>query len=725
MRKFGGILLLLILAGTGLALPAVEWRFPAYPLRTVFKVTSAARTNLILRVDRVGTMPVTQDGFLACSPGGVPLPLRVVSADLEEVVLAIEAPGFGSRPCAVYYGARVPGEPVKSPEAGADLFPLAVGFMPLRGLAIPTSWDRLRHMLKSPLGQIATPQRVAGFTEIDEALPDSRGKRTRRAHGAGVRLALVRSFLLCPGAGSYRFAVDCLDAGFVVVDGELAASWPGEHEPGEWQLGPPLSLKAGVHRLEIYNVFEGREPALRVGWLRPGRKEIQLLGAPDLIASCEAMETRAERMDRTLQPGFVATPVQAYSFRGDPNVFVAVQFRNITENWIAPAMESRWRFGDGTHLTEQNPRHVYVAADVFKASLEVRDALGFVAGSSDSVDCRQIQPEEFAVSFDMTGLPAVCFSKDKVAPFLRLQGLCPTQVAFEVSLEIHRRSGVSENVHRTVSLRGTPELVPLTPVAGGEVESLRWRVSHQRIELSGELIRFLRPPFNVLPARIEGDRLYDAQGVRLVLVPEEGVSAFRQTPQAPVRRLGRLVCVDDSLAVAGFVDSGTEPFDRILSRLLVGRVEDVRHAPLPEWGQFEDSHGPLRKLVDVSAALRRERADVAILSIGLRDILELKDVDSFERQAAALSDLVAGSMKIRTVWVTPPPYPSAPDRSRTFAAAIRRVAEARGIPVADLFTAFRCAADSRHVFFQDNPLVLSDLGHRLVGQQIARALMGE
>jgi hypothetical protein len=231
----------------------------------------------------------------------------------------------------------------------------------------------------------------------------------------------------------------------------------------------------------------------------------------------------------------------------------------------------------------------------------------------------------------------------------------------------------------------------------------------------------------VLPARIEGDRLYDAAGTRLVLVPEEGVSSFRQPTPAPVpaRRLGRLVCVDDSLGVAGFVEPGAEPFDRILARLLEGRMEDVRYAPLPEWSQFPDSYGPLRTLVDVPVALIRERADVAILSIGLRDILELKDVERFERQAAALSDLVAVSMKIRTVWVTPPPYPSAPERSRVFAAAIRRVAEARGIPVADLFTAFRCATDSRHVFFQDNPLMLSDPGHKLVGQQIVRALMGE
>jgi hypothetical protein len=133
----------------------------------------------------------------------------------------------------------------------------------------------------------------------------------------------------------------------------------------------------------------------------------------------------------------------------------------------------------------------------------------------------------------------------------------------------------------------------------------------------------------------------------------------------------------------------------------------------------------LRKQVDVPAALRRERADVAILSIGVLDMLALENIDAFERQVAALSDVVTLAMNIPVVWVTPPPYSSDPERSRAFAAVIRRIAKTRGIPVADLFTTFRCAADGRHVFFERNPLVLSEQGHRLAGQQIVRALVGE
>ena len=732
LRMVLKVLLVVMLALPAYALPAPEWRFPAFPLRTVFHVPAEARASLMLKVARTEKMPATPDGFLACDPDGVPMPLRVAYAGSDEVALTLAAPPMGERPCTIYYGGLRGGGALRSPEAAPDPAPLAVGFMPMRGRAIPTSWGRLRHMLKTSGTQLETPYRVAGFDELDKAMEEADSAKTgrqrgsRHRHGGGMRAAVTRSFLLSPKDGAYRFALDCTDAGFVVLDGELVVAWPGEHDSKEWQLGAPLTLKAGVHRLDVYNVFDGSGMRLRVGWTLPGRKDIMPISTSDLIASCEAMETRAERLNRTLQPGFVATPLKAYSFRGDPNVFVAVRYQNITENWIASELESRWKFGDGAQSSESSPVHVYASADTFKASLEVRDKLGFVAACSESVDCRQIQPEEYAVSFDLTGVPAVCFGGERMAPYIRIQGAGPADLAMEASWEITRHSGGVERGHQDISPKGTQELLALPPVTGADTDSIHWRISHRQVTLTEESIAFLHAPCAVRPVRIEGDRLYDAQGRRLVLVPAEGSGSFRQPSLTQTHRLGRLVCVDDTLAVPGLLATGgQEPFDRILARLLTGRINDVRYAALPEWERFQDSYGPLRKFVDVPAALSRERADVAILSIGLRDILETRDVGVFEREAAALSDLVAVGMGIPVIWVTPPPYPVAPERSRVFAAAIRRVADARGMPVADLFTAFRCAADNRHTFFQDNPLALTDEGHRLAGQQIARALVGE
>ena len=42
----------------------------------------------------------------------------------------------------------------------------------------------------------------------------------------------------------------------------------------------------------------------------------------------------------------------------------------------------------------------------------------------------------------------------------------------------------------------------------------------------------------------------------------------------------------------------------------------------------------------------------------------------------------------RLTWLTPPPFPSGLESVRPCAAAVRRVADARAMPVADLYTAF-------------------------------------
>jgi hypothetical protein len=134
------------------------------------------------------------------------------------------------------------------------------------------------------------------------------------------------------------------------------------------------------------------------------------------------------------------------------------------------------------------------------------------------------------------------------------------------------------------------------------------------------------------------------------------------------------------------------------------------------------AYGPLVKLVSVPAAIGPE-ADVAVLSVCLGDLLARRDPEVFEREAAALSDLLAGARNCPVLWVTPPPFPSMPGRTRPYAAAVKRVAAARLIPVADLFTAFKSrGAGMQDLFLGDNP-ALSGRGHELAARVIARALL--
>jgi hypothetical protein len=60
---------------------------------------------------------------------------------------------------------------------------------------------------------------------------------------------------------------------------------------------------------------------------------------------------------------------------------------------------------------------------------------------------------------------------------------------------------------------------------------------------------------------------------------------------------------------------------------------------------------------------------------------------------------------------------------RPFAAAVRRVAEARRIPVADLYTALQGIHHDVQPFMRDWDLSLSRTGQDLTAQMIARALL--
>jgi hypothetical protein len=150
----------------------------------------------------------------------------------------------------------------------------------------------------------------------------------------------------------------------------------------------------------------------------------------------------------------------------------------------------------------------------------------------------------------------------------------------------------------------------------------------------------------------------------------------------------------------------------------------VRHAPLPDWESVPDAYGPFLKLVQIPRAVALG-TDVVVISVALRDVLAGVDPDAFERQLAALGDLIAFSMDCPVLWVTPPPYPADPDRIRPYAAAIRRVADARRMPVADVYTAFIGMRSESRPLFRRRDLALSASGQALAAQVIARALLGD
>ncbi len=88
-------------------------------------------------------------------------------------------------------------------------------------------------------------------------------------------IAHYSGFFNAPVEGEYLVATVSRDASFLLINGELAAEWPGWHEEWEGIRGEKcgtVSLAAGLHRMEYFHVHrQGRVVAV-VAWRPPDGK---------------------------------------------------------------------------------------------------------------------------------------------------------------------------------------------------------------------------------------------------------------------------------------------------------------------------------------------------------------------------------------------------------------------------------------------------------------------
>jgi hypothetical protein len=282
----------------------------------------------------------------------------------------------------------------------------------------------------------------------------------------------------------------------------------------------------------------------------------------------------------------------------------------------------------------------------------------------------------------------------------------PRKIDASVSWEIRNRDGTVKRDSRELNAEMTSDRIPLVRTNAGVIASIKWQITHPCGELISGTVKFLRPPFTDLPTRVAGDRLYGHGGEQLVLLPYENAGSFVQPGIAP---RGVILCVDDT-GIATISGTSGEICLPGARRLSLQDDENSMSAYAPQYRL-------LRLPSDVAAG-----KGVAVMNIACVDIIEKRDPAEFEREIAALSDIVSVTMKSPLVWMTPPPYQPDPKSVRPYAAAVVRVAAARGIPVADVYTAFMCSKDSSRFFEKGRNLDLSEEGRHLVERVIGHAI---
>lgn len=709
--------------------PTPAWSRPEFENRAVFTVPGEVTGSLIVTLPCNGLkLPPAGPAVVALDSAGAVVSAAVVHYSGTDADVLVKAPAPGNGTLCVYFG-----PPPASVAAAAPFAPLrAENPVTLEvyrpgGISTTNSWDKMFYLYRKARVPTAVSVRP-GFGAIplfdDEDQDDGRKRRQSR-----LWIAVLKTSVFCPQSGAYQFAVDSAEAAWALVDGEMAvtaAAREGGPVTGEarWQRGPALQLKAGVHELEVF-CFVLRKLSLRVGWELPDGEAIVPIPDAALLAAWKAENVRLESKTRSLHPNFSCDLEQAYAFRGAPGVFVPVRLTNTTVNWVAGDMTCRWRFADGTTAEGTSLRHVFPGAGLHPVTLEVTDALGFVASTSRTINCRLVQAEEYALDGDITGLDAVYYPHDVVQPVLRLSGRTPPDAALEVWWKVKLRNGVVREHQQKISVSTEPLWLTVLREEAGALAEFHWAVRDYGVDVLRETVRFQSPPFHELPTGVDGDHLVDSTGAHVVLIPAPPPENQPLQPPINLRQApSRVLCVDDLLVPAGSTDDAGKTFDRGLGEHLDASPPPiVTLVRLPAWDSRPNAYGPLLKFISVPELIEPDTG-VVVLSLGMPDLLVTRDPAQFERHLAALVDLVTGTLKHSVVLVTPPPFPSDPEGIRPYAAGIRRVADSRNLPVADLFTAFLGLRESstRSFFRAGNDLALSPSGQALAAQVIAHAL---
>jgi hypothetical protein len=760
LRTFFAAMLLMLLVPLSSAQPRPKWQLNDYPHRALVPAPNLPTEFLLV------TIPTeTPSNIASFDSNGNRLAHRVVHTNSSEISILIHFPQQEKRirTCSVYYGSinpiTIPMPPPSTPylppadpeENSNDPFenlvqdflenpapdpettpspdeplrdprPLALTVYDSPVNNIPTSLEKMLFLFNKTknINEVSLHS-YFGHLRLSEDSPDIRrrgGRRRRRERQQPEqrRIIALSSFVLCPQTGIYRFALDSKDAGFILTDGEVTADWPGEHASGFWQPGTPILLEAGPHQIEAFNCAQ-RFTETRIGWQPPGQTEITPIPPESLVTASKPRSIRIEDRNRTLQPHFSWEELTPYSFRGNPAVFVPVKFKDQTRNWTNSNVNYSWRFGDAGTATGKNPIHIYSSAKQYTATLTATDSLGAVETCERSLDLRLTRAREFAcLSAEITSLPAVCFTHDIIEPNLLFAGAFPDQVSMKITWTVKTLAGKEEEFNESIRASATPVKIPLLKNTAGSLDKVEWRINHHGVLMDSGTILFVTPASPALPTHVKGDRLYDKDNRQLVLVTSN--RRDKDHPQPPFT--DQIVCLDDMLATPAVITpDNPQTFHRTLSAILTPAT--VKYVNLPPWDHFPKARGDLLKLTLIPASLN-PGTDTAVLSFGLPDIMSATDPDLFEKHVSAICDIVCRSMKCPVILVTPPPYPSNPSRIRPFAVAIRRIAETRNIPVADLYTAFMCSPEQSRLFTTGQNLALSGQGHRLAANVISKTL---
>jgi len=456
----------------------------------------------------------------------------------------------------------------------------------------------------------------------------------------------------------------------------------------DWRTGLEVRLEPGVYpvrTVQISRRFCDAQP----GWIPPGQTEPREIPAEALMAGVRKLPTlRREMIDGIVHAAFEEEVGPGYRFRNVDGVFAAVSLRPFSADWTGEGVSHRW-IVDGTAAHVGDEWTAVLRDGPHSVELVARNPTGFESRSARRILVPGAVVDEYRVAGSLQGVPSVCYDSDRVWPDLWVTGSAPQDVRFQCRLTVRRLDGRTETSTGDVGLVETWGRLRGQEVAADGVAAVEWEIAHGGTVLARQNVRFIRQPFSVLPDAAVGTELR-SEGERVVLVVRR-VATDDTLEAPPLAAATRVVCLDSTLAPPGWYAGGQgSPFHEVLARMLSNGNGGA--APTIERLDYDalvaDPEGSLRTFAPLAGLSAFRRGDLAVVSLGLEAYVDRETPASFERRLAGLCALLREVVGAHVVLVTPPPVGDDRAAMRPYAEGVLRVADAYGLRVADLYSAF-------------------------------------
>lgn len=670
------------------------WAFTRYPARLHYTAPGGSALTALLHVEHadLGFDPETFR-ILGPPPGYQPLAWRQVDRAPGRTRLLAQLPPGAPHPAPLLLYAAAAGAPREDEQPGlASDAPIAATLTPLRGRGIPDTLPRLIYMTQN--------ERQTGRPILLQGLPANLPPQKRPA------LVTLTAIVACPEPGRYTFRASEAAPLFLFLNDQPAPGATG-------RIQGPDSVEVRI----VTATHQGECP-VRLDWQPPGADTFQPIPATAFVGVERLYPRKREQLDSTLQPFFEADLKPPYAFRGLPGRFYPLRLIDRSENRLPYAMTRTWSWPGQTTSTQPEPELTFTSPGPHPVTLSLEDELGFTAARTHTVAWDPLLiPHAYQLAAGPFPMPAAWFRHDPIEPALVTQGNWPASIELLLTATLRRTNGVETSRSLPIPATHFPQMTRLGACLAGEFESLAWTLSHQGVVLTNGRFVARHTPLQATPPRLAVDRLESEDGATLVYVtPRQRLDLT--PPLLPTN--APLMLIDDCLSWPAAPSAGGTPegFAALLREFLDAPVQIQ---PLADWRAAQDAWKPLLKMAETPARAGPTPARL-FLAIGGQDAAAGIAPDAFERQAAALTDLLLG-VGHAVAWVTPPPFPEWADRARLYAVAIRRVAESRRLPVADLYSAFAGSdAEAATLFDAQARGFLSPHGRRLAAERLAAAM---